>query len=259
MYSEIERKFTRLRVELRKEGLDICEDVFRRFLPSNIVKKPEICVFCNSTSKNTKEHVLPKWLFEKDTDVSFISSVNRQIQTFNKAVIPTCANCNNSILAYIEKYTIQVIEKLVSAEKHYVEDLCHIIRWLEILDYKLQVYDCRRIYLKHDKSEYDKEFGIVPISLMRHFIEFTPYKAYDFLRSTQIMMTVKKKMDRINSLVIFDITQPNFDFFTQPNEYIFVSLPNAKIGFFYFFKENYTNTKDAYEDAIKIMKQVFET
>jgi hypothetical protein len=259
MYLEIERKFTRIRVGLRKEGLDICDDVFRRFLPSTIVKNPEICVFCNSTAKNTKEHVLPKWLFEKDTDVSLISSANRQIQTFNKAVIPTCANCNNSILAYIEKHTIQVIENLVSAEKHDVEDICHIIRWLEILDYKLQVYDCRRIYLKYGKSEYDKDFGVVPVSLMRHFIEFTPYKAYDYLRNTQIRMTVKKKIDRINSLVIFDIVQPHFDFFTQPNEYIFVSIPSAKIGFFYFFKENYTNTNEAYEDAIKIMKQVFET
>ncbi len=232
MPSEIERKFTQLRVGLRKEGLDICEDVFRRFHPSTITKKPEICVFCNSTSKNTKEHVLPKWLFEKDTDVSLISSVNRQIQTFNKAVIPTCANCNNSILAYIEKYSIQVIENLISSNKHYVEDLCHIIRWLEILDYKLQVYDCRRIYLKYGNSQYDKTFGIVPVSLMRHYIELDPYKAYDYLRSIQKKMTVKKKINRINSLVVFDIAQPNFDFFTQPNEYIFVSLPNAKLVFF---------------------------
>lgn len=259
MPSEIERKFTRLRVGLRKEGLNICEDVFRRFLPSTITKKPEICVFCNSASKSTKEHVLPKWLFEKDTDVSFISRVNRQIQTFNKAVIPSCANCNNSILAYIEKCTIQAIENLISSEKHYFEDLCHIIRWLEILDYKLQVYDCRRTYLKYSNSEYDKTFGIVPVSLMRHFTEFAPDKAYDYLRSIQKKMTVKKKIDRINSLVIFDIAQPNFNFFTQPNEYIFVSLPNAKIGFFYFIKENYTNTKEAYEDAIIIMKQVFDT
>lgn len=259
MPSEIERKFTRLRVGLRKEGLDICDDVFRRFHPSTITKNPEICVFCNSTSKTTKEHVLPKWLFEKDTDVSFISSVNRQIQTFNKAVIPTCANCNNSILAYIEKYTIQAIENMISSKKHYVEDLCHIIRWLEILDYKLQVYDCRRIYLKHRNSEYDKTFGTVPISLMRYFTEFDPYIAYDYLRSTQIRMTVKKKIHRINSLVIFDVAEPNFNFFIQPNEYIFVSLPNAKIGFFYFFKKNYTNTKEAYEEALMIIKQVFET
>ncbi len=131
--TEIDLKFKYIRVKLRQHGMVICDDVFRRYHPATTNIKEEICVFCNSTSKITKEHVLPKWLFENDIESSMISSVNKQTQTYNKAVIPACAICNNSILAPIEKNIIKAIQGLETSDFYSAEDLCNIIRWLEIL------------------------------------------------------------------------------------------------------------------------------
>jgi hypothetical protein len=78
-------------------------NVYNRFHPGAYKVGKEICVFCGSSEKLTKEHVFPNGFFEKDTNLGFVSSANKLTQTYNKAVIPCCANCNNSILSEIEK------------------------------------------------------------------------------------------------------------------------------------------------------------
>ena len=256
---KIDLKFKYLRVKLRQYGIEISEDVFKRHHPATIDINDEICVFCNSNSKITKEHVLPKWLFEKNTERSFISSVNKQTQKYNKAVIPTCSLCNNSILAHIENHIIKVIEGLESCEFYSNDDLSNIIRWLEILDYKLQVYDCRRKYIKYGNSKYDSDWGNLPVAMLRHFIDMNPFKALTYLRNSQRRITVKNKTERSNSLIIFDTAAAHFNFFTQPNEYIFISFPMHKIAFFYLLKKNHEQNKDAEKEALYLMKNVFES
>src|SRR5688572_31948103 len=135
----IDNKFKSLRTNLRKHGKIICEDVFMRFHPSKIMAGSEICVFCNTTSQLTKEHVIPKWLFEHDTESRFVSSINKLTQTYNKAVVPCCSACNNEVLAHIELHIIGAAKRLETAESFLYEDLCDIVRWLEIIDYKAQV------------------------------------------------------------------------------------------------------------------------
>ncbi|NJO24834.1 MAG: hypothetical protein HC867_02145 [Bacteroidia bacterium] len=239
--------------------MEITEDVFFRFHPSTTKVKDEICIFCYSNTKITREHVLPKWLFEKSTKTLFISSVNKQTQTYNKAVIPTCSACNNSILSHIENHIIQVIHRLGKAKVYRDDDLSDIVRWMEILDYKLQVYDCRRKYIKYGNSEYDYNWGIFPVAMMRHFIDMDPFKAHDFLRRSQRRITVKAKTDRLNSLVVFNTAKPHFNFFIQPDEYIFVSLPMFKFAFFYFLKKKYNHHIEASEEALFIMEKVFNS
>jgi hypothetical protein len=257
--SNIDSKLRYLRVKLRKHGTAICEDVFRRHHPTTEKNKPEICIFCASTSKITKEHVLPKWLFEKDTGVSFVSSVNRQIQTFNKAVIPTCADCNNAILAPIENHVLRIIQDLNGSEYCFVEDLNDIIRWMEILDYKCQIYDCRRKYIKYASSAYDPDWAGFPVAMMRHFIDGNPFKALDYLRSAKRRITIKAKSKRLKSFLIFQTAKPNFDFFTQPNEYIYISLPMTNMAFFFFLRKQFENIKSASKEALHIIKKVSET
>jgi hypothetical protein len=257
--TELDSKFKSLRVNLRKQGLVISEDVFKRHHPATINIDDEICVFCNSTSKITKEHVIPKWLFEKNTESTFISSVNRQTQLYNKAVIPTCSECNNSLLAAIEKYLIKVVQGLDAHEVISNDNLSNIIRWLEIIDYKLQVYDCRRKYIKYGDSEYDYHLGSLPAAMIRHFMDFNPFKARDYLRRAQHRLTVKAKTERINSIVVFDTTESHFNFFSQPDEYIFVSFPKFNCAIFYFLTKKFDNNNDASDEALYIMEKVFET
>lgn len=160
--------------------------------------------------------MLPKWLFEKDVESRFISSINRQTQTYNKAVIPTCSDCNNTILVEIENSVINILQNIEIGNHLSDGDFSNIIRWLEILDYKLQVYDCRRKCVKHRNSEYDPVWGIMPVACMRHFIDMNPFKAHDYLRRSQRRIAVKSKLNRFQSLVLFEMSEPDFDFFAQP-------------------------------------------
>jgi hypothetical protein len=248
--ADINLNFKTLRVNLRKYGSEISEDVFERFHPATMNVGDEICVFCMSTSKLTKEHVIPKWLFEKEGKESVVfSSVNRRTQSYNKFVIPACSECNNTILAEIEKLIIKIVENMEIDNRLTDDDLSNIIRWLEILDYKFQVYDCRRRYIKYGNSEYDPHWGDLPVSVMRHFIDMNPFKALDYIRRSQHRITVKSKSDRIDSLVIFWTTRPHLNFFSQPDEYVYVSFPMVKISMFYFLRKKFEDRNDAAEQA----------
>ncbi len=257
--TEIGLRFKTLRINLRRHGLAIADNVFKRFHPIGVSPKDEICIFCYSSGNITKEHVLPKWILGSDLHDTMVSSVNKQTATYNKAVVPTCSECNNSILAYIEKHIINVIHTMEILDDCSNEDVYNIIRWLEIIDYKLQVLDCRRKYIKYGNSEYDRDWGIFPISMIRHFLTISPWKAYQWLRSSQRRITVKTKIERINSLVVIKPRIPHFYFFTQPNEYIYISFPIFRIALFHFFKRKYEFYEDAAEDALNIIKKVAES
>lgn len=253
---DIDIKFRSLRVNLRKHGSKISEDIYRRYHPSTMNVGAEICVFCMSTSSITREHVIPKWLFQKDVTSTFISSVNKQTQSYNKSVIPTCANCNNFILSGIEKHIIKIISEVERANYHYDEELYNIIRWLELIDYKTQVYDCRRKYIKYGNTGYSYNWGALPISMMRHFPGLNPFKGLEYLRRSQKRITKKSKNNKINSLVVFSTSTPHFYFFTQPDKYVYVSFPMYKVAVFYFLQTEFDNYNDASEEALYYIKEI---
>ena len=257
--TEVDSKFKILRVNLRRHGMTIADNIFKRHHPIGAILKNKICIFCNSTSNITKEHALPKWILENGLHDTMISSVNRQMVTYNKAVVPACSECNNSILAFIEKYIIKLIHNMDKFNNCNDEDVSNIIRWLEIIDYKLQVLDCRRKYIKYENSEYDRVWGSIPVSMMRHFLTMSPWRAYDWLRNSQRRMTVKEKISGINSLVVIKPRIPHFYFFNQPNEYIYLSFPMCRLAFFLFFKKRYEYYEDAAAEALDIIEKVIES
>jgi len=254
--NDINQDFKYLRVNFRKQGKIIAEDVFKRVHPATPKKVKEICVFCKSTLGLTREHVLPQWLFESKTGISMISRVNKQTQTYYKAVVPTCSTCNNVALSNIEECIIKIIKKIESKENYTQDDLCNIIRWLEILDYKLQVYDCRRKYIKYGDSEYNRDLGEFSVAMLRHFFEMNPFKSYIFLRQSQNRITVKRKYERIESLLIFEPKTSDFNFFNLANEYIFISFPMFKIAIFYFLRKSHNIDREALNEAYEIMTKV---
>lgn len=254
--NDINEDFKYLRVNFRKKGKIIAEDVFKRVHPATPKNTKEICVFCKSTSGLTREHVLPQWLFENNTDISMISSVNKQTQTFHKAVVPTCSTCNNIALSNIEEYIIKTIKKIDSENNYTQGDLSNIIRWLEILDYKLQVYDCRRRYIKYGDSEYIQGWGEFSVAMLRHLSEMNPFIAYNFLRQSQNRITIKGKLERIDSLLVFKPKTSKFNFFNLPNEHIFITFPMFKIAIFYFLRKSHNSKKEALNEAYEIMTKV---
>ena len=245
-------RFRLLRVKLRRHGAAIADMLLK-------ITQSELCVFCNSSSDITKEHVLPKWLFQNDTQSTFISSINKQTQTYNKAVLPACSACNNSILAYIEKHIAITTESLATNDDGTKEDLYNIIRWMEIIEYKLQVLDCRRKFLKYGDEPYDPQWGIFPVAMMRHLFDMAPWKTYHSLRRAQRRITLKAKGKCLNSLVAIKTREAHFDFFALPNEYIFISFPQFNIAFFYFLTRKFDYYEEAADEALRIIQKVAET
>jgi len=90
----------------------------------------------------------------------------------------------------------------------------------------------------------------MPVAWMRHFIDMDPFKALSYLRRSQRRITVKSKIDRFQSLVLFETSEPDFDFFTQPDEYIYISFPMYKIAVFYFLQKKFEDSENAFQEAL---------
>jgi hypothetical protein len=53
--------------------------------------KEFVCMFCGNTQNITKEHIIPRWVFAKDTKAFFTVTLNGLDQTYNKETIPACS------------------------------------------------------------------------------------------------------------------------------------------------------------------------
>ena len=166
----MENRLQSLRTITRKNFKTIISHV----VETNIKRQPnkqknnhlDICVFCGSTDNLTKEHVIPRWTFEGSTDKFFITNINGLQQTYNKTTIPACSTCNNDRLGFLELYINNLFAE-VNLEKSYFShlELENIIRWLEIVDYKFQILNARRLFLRSKEKGYIPFLADFPISV----------------------------------------------------------------------------------------------
>jgi len=99
-------------------------------------------MFCASLKKISKEHVLPRWTFEKSTEQFFTNDINGMSQKYNTTTIPACQDCNNNLLNNLEKYIQQLFKDTDLNETYFSdEEKENIIRWLEVIDYKFEIYN----------------------------------------------------------------------------------------------------------------------
>lgn len=257
---DIDSKLKSLRTKLRHESKDIIDHIIKTQVSRNKIKsreEKEICIFCGSSENLTKEHVIPKWMFEKDTKRFFITDVNESEQTYNKTTIPACRNCNND-LSYIESYIINLfkdVDLTKSYFSNYEKD--NIIRWLEIIEYKFQVLEVRRKFVAHKKSGFIPYLVDFPISVMRESVDYSPSKVISQIRLSQKRVTIKAKVQSTNSLVVFKTKNKSFHFLHNMNEFIFFELPKYKIALFYFYCKTFRNELSAYKTTMKIIKKVY--
>ena len=71
--------------------------------------------------------------------------------------------------------------------------------------------------------------------------------------------TVKSKSQYVNSLVVFKTKNQGFYFFHNMNEFIFLELPQFKVAIFYFYNKSFENELDAYNEAMKIITEVYDS
>jgi hypothetical protein len=257
--SYIDIKLRDLRVKLRKNSKEIIADVLERYVPrvsSKDKSKKEICVFCANQDNLTREHVLPKWTFENCTKKNFITGINGSEQTYNKTTIPVCADCNNNLLGSFERFIISVLNRDLSSTFFANDELQNIIRWLEIIEYKFQLLEIRRKFIKSKDSQYIPYLRDIPISIMRSSMDYSPSKAIAQIRLSQKRVTEKSKASNQNSLIIFKTKNEGFHFFHNLNDFIFLELPKLEVALFYFYSRKFEDDKVAKEEAMKIINKV---
>jgi len=254
----IDDKFKELRVKLRHSSRKIIDNILdNHYDPENNAGLPDICIFCGSSDTITKEHVIPKWVFESDPEMYFVTTSNQLNQTFNKSAVPACLKFNTTYLSYIERYTQSIISRndLDNSATHF--ELINLLRWMEIIEYKFHVLEFRRKYKASKKDGYEPILSNVPLTVWRRNIKYSPYKAVAELRKTQKDVTVKNKDSKFHSLVIFGLTDPGLHFIHSMNSFLFFSLPQYEKALFYFINEEFDDYSTATEEAKRILTHTY--
>jgi hypothetical protein len=149
----IDDKFKELRINLRNSSREIINNILdNHFDPENNAGLPDICIFCGSSKRITKEHVIPKWIFENDPAKFFVTTSNQISQAFIKSTVPACLKCNTTYLSYIERYVQRVLSRDDLDNSATYFELIDLLRWMEIIEYKFHVLEFRRKYKASKKD-----------------------------------------------------------------------------------------------------------
>lgn len=260
----IESNLMSFRAVIRKNSKVVIDDIIHNdiSLIHNQKRKTRgfVCMFCSSNKEITKEHVLPRWTYENDSSKEFTTDINGHHQRYNKATIPACFKCNNDKLNSLEVYINDLFSRINLTTTFFRPDeLENIIRWFEIIDYKFQVLNVRKRYLKNSKHRVLDQFWNLPLSVLSRNLDYDPTRVVSEIRSSSKRMTIKNKKNRINSLLLLKSIDNDFLFFHTMGEFIFIGLPQHKLAFFYFFEKTFDTNELAQSEAKKIVDQVYKS
>jgi hypothetical protein len=214
-----------------------------------------VCIFCGELSNLTREHVIPQWVYDRCTKRTFITTTNRNAQTYNKTVIPACKDCNNSVLGELERYLVHKFNEIDLRNEYFTDDeINKIILWLEIIEYKFHVLDLRRNLNKVQGADYIPYIGKMPIAMFQGPLDQSPSKVFSNLRNALKTLAIKSKKPKYNSLCVLRTTNPDFHFFHSTNNFIFIELAQYNVAFFFFYKRKFATVEEAISLAQEIVK-----
>jgi len=220
--------------------------------------KQKICMFCGDTKNITKEHIIPRWIFSKNVNAFFTVNLNGLDQSYDKATLPACATCNAELLNDLEKIVQRLFENRDVAKQPFEwDETQEIIRWLELIDYKFQVYNITRKFLvpkNREKVDYLMDF---PLYMLLPNKDYSPFQVLSAIRRALKRLSVARKYNHLNSLVVFKTSNKGYHFFHTIDEFIFLEFPQYQIALFYFFKEEFETTKAAHDAAMEIIAKVY--
>ncbi len=247
----------RLRLIARKNGKYVMNKLFNDYLTGHFNKEVNTsCLLCGSESNLTKEHVLPKWVFENDSKRTFTTDVNQLPQKYIGTTLPMCATCNSEILNTLEKYIQKTLVEVDLKTKYYSsENWGNIIRWLETIDFKFQLIDITTKFRAHKEAGYIPFLAGLSISEMRDF-SIRTIKSKSRLSLKRISTKDKSKM--ANSLIVGTTKIKTFNYFHKSGQFIHIEIPKYNKVFFYFFDREFKNDENAKKEAMKIIKSVYE-
>lgn len=229
----------------------IMSNYFPRKRPKNF--KPR-CIFCWSKEEVTKEHVMPRWVFEQSGVNFFNSTTNNFKFIYNKTSVPVCATCNNIALSALERYITNKFNfhgNLHSPLDR--SDVTRLIRWFEIIDYKFHVMNMIKRFIKYKGIEFDENVADMPLSMLRR--DATPQQAVHQLARAMKRIGIQSKNSRYNSFLQFNTRGKEFNFFHSMDNFIFLEFPRYGTAFFYFYRRSFLEHHDAHSTAVEIIKE----
>lgn len=214
-----------------------------------------LCLFCSESTNITQEHILPRWVFDRNPRKFFNSVINGLSHKYNETTIPACSKCNNDLLSMLEKRILYLFSTKFQKHKFFdEEEKAEIIRWLELLDYKYQVFSLVtrfRVLKGKGPIPFLNDFSL---SVLDPNINYSPAKAMRNLRESFKRISVKSKVPQLNSLVIFTTKNPDMHFFHKNNDFLFIELPKYNLALLHFYKLTFKSESEAKDAAMEIIK-----
>lgn len=253
----IDENFLRLRRIVRTHGKYVMRKLFDDYISGPITKKVvPSCTLCGTEKNLTKEHVLPKWVFESNSKHFFTTDVNQLSQSYIRATLPACQSCNSDVLNSIERYIQKTLSKVDLKKRYYSnEEWENIIRWLEIIDFKFQVWDITTKFRAHKTAGYIPFLAEFSIAFMR---DLSVRSVTSKTRLALKRIGTKNKNTRANSLIVGRTIKKTFHYFHKSGQFIHLELPTYNKGFFYFYEKEYRSDRGALKEAMKIIKSVYK-
>lgn len=256
--------FRNIRVNARNNQKEIISFLKENYLDrengkAKAVPLNPICLFCSSDKNLTKEHILPKWVFERKPNKTFLTTINGLSHKYNQTTLSACSTCNNSLLSKIEKRVLKIFtQHNLPTEYFKLDELTDIIRWMQLLDYKFQAFSLItrfRAVAGQGSTAFLRDY---PLSVLDPNVEYSPVKVLQNLRRSFKRIIVKSKIENLNSLVIFKTSNPDIHFFHKNNDFLFLELPRYNIAIIYFYELLFSNAISARNYALELIHQNYD-
>ena len=203
--------------------LTLLQSIEKNFEISDYGK--ECCIICGTDKNITKEHLLPKWVFENDVKKSFFISPEDTLYSYRLSYLPCCKTCNSSVLGNFEHHIREILKR--ENKNFTISEKEDIIFWIKYLDFKFKIFGVEKACHKNTKSKSNIGLWDKPINNPKNFF----YDLFDLPATT-------------NSLIISEPKQKNFDFFYWKDHYFSITLPQCNVSIIYFFTNKIENIEE---------------
>lgn len=203
--------------------LTLLQSIEKNFEISDYGK--ECCIICGTDKNITKEHLLPKWVFENDVKKSFFISPEDTLYSYRLSYLPCCKTCNSSVLGNFEHHIREILKR--ENKNFTISEKEDIIFWIKYLDFKFKIFGVEKACHRNTKSKSNIGLWDKPRNNPKNFF----YDLFDLPATT-------------NSLIISEPKQKNFDFFYWKDHYFSITLPQCNVSIIYFFTNKIENIEE---------------
>lgn len=119
-----------------------------------------------------------------------------------------------------------------------------MIKWLEIIDYKLQVMNVIQRFIVLKGTQFDSRFANIPLGILRR--DATPAENLADLRQAIRRLSILRNTSRHNAFQQFHRIQEGGQnvFLHGMGNFIALEIPAQRVAFFYFYKRKFSDERE---------------